>query len=81
MTNSWQVVIVTSGGTYRAFHASSTSICITEDGVDGVQDVVEVDPDGLSLSPELLVKELKHWLHERVRGVELLEVHLSMRNG
>ena len=81
MTNAFQAIVRTTDGVFRAYLASPTSICITEDGVNGVQGIIDVEDSGLVQSPEFLVKELKCWIYEHVRGLDLLEVHLTLRDG
>jgi hypothetical protein len=78
MPHFYEAVAVTKGaGTFRAFPTSDTCICVTEDGVAGVLDSVNVEPH--ETAPEGLTHFLLVYLYENVRGVDLYTLTLSRR--
>ncbi len=78
MTHFYEAVAVTNGaGTFRAFPTSDTRICVTEDGLSGILDLVTVHPH--ETAPEALTHFLLMYLYEHVRGVDIQKLTLSQR--
>ena len=69
------------GRVIRGFAFQPRAVAITEDGVDGLLDLIYLDDNDLEAStPELLCLRLDEWILERVRGYERVKVCLQMKN-
>jgi hypothetical protein len=77
MIGIYEAVVVTSDGTYRAAPVSPTLICITEDGVEGVTDFIEVEE--AQTAPECLTPTLVAYGFERLRGLSIVTATLTRR--
>jgi hypothetical protein len=62
MLQNYEAVVVTTDGTYRAYHAAETVICVTEDGIEGIIDFIYQDEnEPVQGAPEMLVTVLIAW--------------------
>lgn len=77
MTSLYEAVVVTNDGTYRAFPVSETLLCVTEDGVEGIIDFIDVEQAGTA--PENLVPQLLAYTFERLRGLDVISATLTRR--
>jgi len=77
MAGIYEAIVVTTDGTYRAFPVGPGIICITEDGVEGVTDFVEVEE--VQTSAEALTPFLVAYVFERLRGLSIVTATLSRR--
>lgn len=77
MDSTYEAVVVTSDGTFRAFPVSSDVICITEDGAERVTDFVEVYE--IQTAAEALTPFLVEYVYERLRGLSIVSATLSRR--
>ena len=80
MNYIYEAVVVTNDGTFRAYPVSPTLICVTEDGVEGLFDTIELgDGNTLASAPENLTTTLLVYLYEMVRGLDVISATLSNR--
>lgn len=80
MAGIYEARVETDCGTYRAFLFGTSTICVTEDGVDGVVDYMPVvTGDPTATSPEALVPALLYWVCEMVRGATPFTAVLTRR--
>jgi hypothetical protein len=80
MGEFYEAVAITKDGTFRANVTDPQTIAITEDGVAGITDVIHLHPRETSASSkEHLQGTLKWWVHENVRGIEVVDVYLNVR--
>lgn len=80
MANIYEAVVETSDGTFRANVTDPQTIAITEDGVDGIVDVLHLHPmETAAASPANLPITLKWWVLENVRGIDVLNSYLYRR--
>ena len=78
MTETFQAVIETTAGIFRATTPEPSLIAITEDGVDGIFDFIHLHPNEVSASSrENLPVTLKWWVLENVRGIDILSMYLQ----
>ena len=81
MAGIYEAQAVTEGGTYRAYAMIDDTIAITEDGVDGIIDFVQLDPNApANNAPEYMLQVLISWVCEFRRGEQLLKAVLSRRH-
>jgi hypothetical protein len=80
MLQNYEAVVVTTDGTYRAYHAAETVICVTEDGIEGIIDFIYQDEnEPVQGAPEMLVTVLIAWVYEMRRGLNLVSASLHAR--
>lgn len=80
MSAFYEATAATSGGTYRALMLADDTVAILEDGVPGIVDTLSGSyPDGTTVSPESLVRDLVWWIYEMRRGEEILNTSLQLR--
>ena len=76
----YEAEVTTDDGTFRAFRVTSTAICVTQDGHNGVIDYIWLDEtDQLETAPENLVQILIEWIFEIQRGITVLTGTLTCR--
>ena len=81
MNGIYEAVASTTEGTYRAFVISGEKVCILEDGLSGLADTFGLsDYGGNARIPESLLNVLTVWIHENRRGIDILEVRLTLGN-
>jgi hypothetical protein len=74
------VVVLEDGTTYRAFPVSSSVMAVTEDTLPGVLEYVLFDESSpLSSAPEHLEMALRMYVHENLRGMEIVSSSLQVR--
>ena len=77
MTETFQAVIETTAGVFRATTPEPRLIAITEDGVQGIVDFIHLHPNEVSAATrENLPITLKWWVLENVRGIDVLSMYL-----
>jgi len=80
MASIYEAVVVTSDATYRATAVGPLAVAITEDGVEGVTDLIQLDEtNAANASPENLPVLLTWWVYEYRRGYEVISATLSRR--
>ncbi len=81
MNQTFEAVVETVDGIFRATTPDSQTIAITEDGVDGIVDFIHLHPNEVSAAfPENLPITLKWWVLENVRGLQVLSSYLIRRD-
>lgn len=83
MADIYEAIVQTDGGgTFRAFQMSPSTVCISEDGVDGIIDYIELPAAYQAMSaPEQLVPTLVAYIYEMRRGLSILSAKLRRRGG
>ncbi len=77
---TYEAVVVTDDGTYRAYRLTEASVCVTEDGTDGIVDVIHLDEIEAALwAPETLIPTLISWIYEMRRGLGIVSANLASR--
>jgi hypothetical protein len=80
MNETYEAVVQTTGGVFRASTPDPRCIAITEDGVAGVLDFIHLHPNEIAAaSPANLPATLKWWVLENVRGVDVMSTYLNVR--
>ena len=80
MRNDYEAVVETNLGTFRVRHLTKELLEVTEDGIDGVADTIELDAIQIALwAPEALVSTLLSWIYEMQRSAVVLGARLSLR--
>lgn len=81
MSGIYEAIVQTDdGGTYRAFQVSPARICITEDGVEGIMDYVDLPLEYQDMDPETsLVPTLIAYTYEMKRGLSIVSAKLRRR--
>ena len=81
MSDGYEAVVRTNDGIYRAFLLSPSTVCITEDGIDGIVDHLELTPEYRSMPvDQLLIPSLIYWIYEMRRGEEITGTKLRRRS-
>jgi len=69
------------GRVIRGFAFQPRAVAITEDGVDGLLDLIYLNDNDLEAStPELLCLRLDEWILERVRGYKQVKSAVRIKN-
>lgn len=80
MNGGHEAVAVTTDGIFRAKVTDERTIAISEDGVDGVCDIIHLHPNEVSAATrENLPITLKWWVLENVRGIDVIDTYLNLR--
>lgn len=80
MFDAYEAVVETTDGTFRAKATDPQTIAITEDGLDGIIDILHLHPSETSAAwPENLPITLKWWVLENVRGIGVVNSYLNHR--
>jgi hypothetical protein len=80
MDGVYEAVSVTTDGIFRAKVTDPQTIAISEDGVDGVADIIHLHPNEVSAAePGNLAITLKWWVLENVRGIDVIDTYLETR--
>lgn len=78
MDGVYEAVAVTTDGIFRAKVTDPQTIAISEDGVDGVADIIHLHPNEASAAaPGNLAVTLKWWVLENVRGIDVIDAYLN----
>lgn len=81
MSSFYQARVETDFGVYRAMMLDGAMIGFTEDGVDGLIDIVEIEEvDQVKSSPEWLLELLCSYVYERRRGETITSATLTRRD-
>lgn len=81
MSGIYEARVDTDCGTFRAQLFGASTICVTEDGVNGIVDYILIDTsDPTATSPEALLPALLYWVTEMVRGSTTLAATLTRRD-
>lgn len=81
MSGFYEAVVQTVGGVFRATTPDPLCIAITEDGVDGIVDFIHLHPNETAAATAAnLPITLRWWVHENVRGVEIMSAYLNLRS-
>lgn len=77
MTKSFQAVIETNAGVFRATAPEPRLIAITEYGIEGILDFIHLPPGGEhASSPANLPTTLRWWVLKNVRGTDVVYSYL-----
>lgn len=80
MNGVYEAVAVTTAGIFRAKVTDPRTIAISEDGVDGVCDIIHLHPNEISAAaPGNLPITLKWWVLENIRGIDVIDAYLHFR--
>lgn len=81
MAETYEAIVQTDdGGTMRAFQVSPGTICITEDGVDGIIEHIELPPSYQRIEePSQLMPTLIAYVFEMKRGLNITSAKLRRR--
>lgn len=78
MNGVYEAVAVTTDGIFRAKVTDPQTIAITEDGVDGVCDIIHLHPNETSAATASnITTTLKWWVLENVRGIDVIDTYLN----
>lgn len=81
MDGIYEAIVTTTDGTFRAFQFGRGTICVIEDGLDGIVDYIQPDENVQALSsPESMLPVLISWVFEMRRGLEITNATLSRRD-
>lgn len=80
MNGIYEAVAVTTDGIFRAKVTDPRTIAISEDGVDGVCDIIHLHPNEISAATAgNLPITLKWWVLENVRGIDVIDTYLELQ--
>ena len=80
MSDIYEAIVRTHDGTYHAYQVSPSTVCITEDGIDGIVDHLQLPPRYQAIrGPEELVPILIAWTYEMRRGETIVSAKLRRR--
>jgi hypothetical protein len=81
MNETYEAVVQTVDGVFRATTPDPLCIAITEDGVDGIVDFIHLHPNETAAGTVAnLHITLKWWVLENVRGVDVISAFTFVRN-
>ncbi len=77
---TYEAVVETNAGTFRAYRPSASTLFVVEDGEVGIIDIIHLDEIEAALwAPESLIPALISWIYEMRRGVGIVSAILSTR--
>jgi len=80
MSSDYEAVVRTDGGIYRAFLLSPSTVCITDDGIEGIVDHLELTPEYRAMpADQMLIPTLIYWIYEMRRGEDITGTKLRRR--
>jgi hypothetical protein len=81
MPDIYEAIVRTRDGTYHAYQVSPSTVCVTEDGIDGIVDQLQLPPSFQAITgPEELVPILIAWTYEMRRGETIISAKLRRRD-
>lgn len=81
MDSDFEAIVRTDYGIYRAFLLTPSTVYVTQDGIEGIIDHLQLTPEYQAMPAEkMLIPALIYWIYEMRRGEDITGTKLRRRS-